>query len=104
MHMHMRIHMHFTPTHSAWLSQVERWFALATLGAIPRNAITGVRELKQQIKLFVQRDNTDATPFRWVAAANSILQKIERIGKRTSATGRQRTQRGLLLGRASWSD
>jgi putative transposase len=45
-----------------------------------------VRELKQQIELFVQRYNADATPFQWVAMADSILQKIERIAKRISAT------------------
>jgi putative transposase len=46
-----------------------------------------VRELKQQIELFVQRYNADASPFQWVATADSILQKIERIAKRISATG-----------------
>ena len=25
---HPRYHLHFTPTHSSWLNQVERWFAL----------------------------------------------------------------------------
>jgi len=46
-----------------------------------------VRELKQQIELFVRRYNADASPFQWVATADSILQKIERIAKRISATG-----------------
>jgi len=45
-----------------------------------------VRELKQQIELFVQRYNADATPLQWVATADSILQKIERAAKRISAT------------------
>ncbi len=48
---------------------------------------TSVRELKQQIELFVQRNNADASPFQWVATAESILQKIEKIAKRISATG-----------------
>ena len=82
-----RVQMHFTPTYSSWLNQVERWFALITERAIRRNSFTSVRELKQQIELFVQRYNTDATPFQWVATADSILQKIERIAKRISATG-----------------
>jgi putative transposase len=84
---HPRLHLHFTPTYSSWLNQVERWFALITERAIRRNSFTSVRELKQQIELFVQRYNADATPFRWVATADSILQKIERIAKRISATG-----------------
>src|SRR5205085_8568767 len=83
---HPRIHLHFTPTYSSWINQVERWFALITERAIRRNSFTSVRELKQQIELFVQRYNADATPFRWAATADSILQKIERIAKRISAT------------------
>jgi putative transposase len=83
---HPRVHMHFTPTYSSWLNQVERWFALITERAIRRNSFTSVRELKQQIELFVQRYNADASPFQWVATADSILQKIERIAKRISAT------------------
>ena len=84
---HPRVHMHFTPTYSSWLNQVERWFALITERAIRRNSFASVRELKQQIELFVQRYNANASPFQWVATADSILQKIERIAKRISATG-----------------
>lgn len=84
---HPRFHLHFTPTYSSWLNQVERWFALITERAIRRNSFTSVRQLRKQIELFVQRYNVDATPFRWVATADSILQKIERLAKRTCATG-----------------
>lgn len=84
---HLRFHLHFTPTYSSWLNQVARWFALITERAIRRNSFTSVRELKQQIELFVQRYNADASPFQRVANADSILQMIERIAKRISATG-----------------
>lgn len=84
---HPRFHLHFTPTYSSWLNQVERWFALITERAIRRNSFTSVRELKQQIELFVQRYNADASPFQWVATADSILKKVEKIAKRISATG-----------------
>lgn len=83
---HPRFHVHFTPTYSSWINQVERWFALITERAIRRNSFTSVRQLKQQIDLFVQRYNADSTPFNWVATADSILQKIERLAKRISAT------------------
>ena len=84
---HPRFHLHFTPTYSSWLNQVERWFALITGRAIRRNSFTSVRELKQQIELCVKRYNADASPFQWAATADSILQKIERAAKRISATG-----------------
>ena len=42
---HPRFHLHFTPTYSSWLNQVERWFALITRRAIGRNSFISVREL-----------------------------------------------------------
>jgi putative transposase len=78
---------HFTPTYSSWINQVERWFALITDREIRHNSFTSLRQLKQQIELFVQRHNADSTPFTRVAIADSILQKIERLAKRISATG-----------------
>lgn len=81
------VHLHVTPAYSSWLNQVERRFALISERAIRRNSFTSVRDLKQQIELFVQRYHADATPFEWVATADSILQKIERAAKRISATG-----------------
>ena len=35
---HPRFHMHFTPTYSSWLNQVERWFALLTEKKLRRGA------------------------------------------------------------------
>lgn len=72
---HPRVHLHFTPTYSSWLNQVERWFALITERAIRRNSFTSVRQLKQQIELFVQRYNADASPFQWAATADSICRR-----------------------------
>jgi hypothetical protein len=34
-----RFHLHFTPTYSAWLNQVERWCALITHQAIRRGSV-----------------------------------------------------------------
>jgi putative transposase len=68
-------HFDFTPTFSSWLNQIERRFALVTERAIWRNSLTSVRELKQQFDLFMQRHNTDASPFQCVATADSILQR-----------------------------
>ncbi len=33
---HPRVHVHFTPTYSSWINQVERWFALLTEKQIRR--------------------------------------------------------------------
>ncbi len=42
---HRRFHLHFTPTYSSWLNQVERWFALITQQAIRRGSFRNVRQL-----------------------------------------------------------
>jgi hypothetical protein len=46
-----------------------------------------VRELKQQIDLFVQGYNAGASPFQWDATADCIQQKIEKTARRIFATG-----------------
>jgi putative transposase len=46
---HPRFHLHFTPTYSSWLKQIERWFALITQQAIRRGYFRSVRELVGKI-------------------------------------------------------
>jgi putative transposase len=48
-----RWHMHFIPTYSSWLNQVERFFALITDKAIRRGSFTSVKQLVQRIDHFV---------------------------------------------------
>jgi transposase len=81
-----RYHLHYTPTYSSWLNQVERWFGLITQRAIRRGSFTSVRDLVQRIDAFVQRYNRFSRPFVWTATADSILQKIARLCSRISGT------------------
>lgn len=82
-----RWHMHFIPTYSSWLNQVERFFALITDKAIRRGSFTSVKQLVQRIDHFVAHHNTQAQPFRWTATADSILEKLHRLCSRISGTG-----------------
>lgn len=82
-----RYHMHFTPTYSSWLNQVERWFALITQRAIRRGSFRSTRELVARIDHFVQHHNRHCQPFIWTATADSILAKLERLCKTISGTG-----------------
>lgn len=52
-----RWHMHFIPTYSSWLNQVERFFALITDKAIRRGSFTSVKQLVQRIDHFVTAHN-----------------------------------------------
>jgi putative transposase len=81
-----RFHLHFTPTYSSWLNQVERWFALITNQAIRRGSFNSVTDLKRKIKEFVEHYNRHPRPFAWTATAASILAKLERLCKVINGT------------------
>lgn len=81
-----RFHMHYTPTYSSWLNQVERWFGLITQRAIRRGSFSSVKDLVRKIDAFVQNYNRTHRPFVWTATADSILQKIARLCSRISGT------------------
>lgn len=81
-----RFHLHYTPTYSSWLNQVERWFGLITHRAIRRGSFTSVTDLRRQIDRFVADWNQHPKPFVWTATSDSILAKLERLGKVISGT------------------
>ena len=81
-----RFHVHYTPTYSSGLNQVEIWFHLITQRAIRRGSFRSVKDLVQKIDTFVQHYNRASRPFVWTATADSILQKIERLSSRIYGT------------------
>lgn len=84
---HPRWTMHFIPTYSSWLNQVERFFGLITDKAIRRGSFTSVKQLVQRIDHFVAAYNTNCRPFKWTATADSILEKLHRLCSRITGTG-----------------
>jgi putative transposase len=83
---HPRYHVHFTPTYASWLNQVETWFHIITQKAIRRGTFRSVGDLVATIEQFVQNYNAQARPFSWVATADSILLKVQRLCERISGT------------------
>ncbi len=81
-----RWHLHFIPTYSSWLNQVERFFGLITDKAIRRGSFGSVKQLVRQIDLFVQHYNQNCQPFSWTATADSILGKLHRLMSRINET------------------
>ena len=79
-----RFHIHFTPTYSSWLNQVERWFGIITERAIRRGSFRSVKELIAKIELFVSAHNKTKSPFIWTATADSIFEKLQRLCLRIS--------------------
>jgi len=81
-----RYHVHFTPTYSSWLNQVETWFGIITRKTIRRGSFRSTKELAEKIDLFVKSYNRDSRPFVWTATAESIFGKLERLCKTISVT------------------
>src|SRR5438067_11919956 len=75
---HPRFALHFIPTSSSWLNQVERWFGELTHKAVRRGAFVSVAELKQAIEQFLQAWNEAPRPFLWTATVEKIMAKVER--------------------------
>jgi len=82
-----RYHIHFTPTYSSWLNQVETWFGIITDKAIRRGSFSSTKALVDKINLFVETHNADAKPFVWTATADAILEKLARLCNVISGTG-----------------
>jgi transposase len=82
-----RFHLHFTPTGTSWINQVERWFALLTEQRLRRSAFRSTRELESAIRQYVDQHNEQPKPFRWTKTADQILASIARFCLRTSETG-----------------
>ena len=73
-----RYHVHFTPTSSSWLNQVERWFAEITRKRIRRGTFHSVRELIKAIRDYIRHHNSSPRPFQWVASASQIIRKVSK--------------------------
>jgi transposase len=86
---HPRYHLHFTPTSSSWLNQIERWFAEITRKRIRRGTFRSVGELTAAIEDYIRTYNQNPQPFEWVASASRIIRKVRKY-KRTSETQHQR--------------
>ena len=79
-----RYHLHFTPTSSSWLNQVERWFAKITEQRIRRGVFKSVDELIKAIDDYIAANNRSPKPFVWAATADLILERVGTLCKRTN--------------------
>jgi transposase len=84
---HPRFHMHFTPTGSSWINQVERWFGLLTEQKIRRGSHTSVHALEADIRDWINDWNSHPRPFLWTKTAEEILDSLARFCRRISGAG-----------------
>jgi transposase len=84
---HPRFHMHFTPTGSSWVNQVERWFGFLTDQMIRRGVHKSVRQLEADITAWIAAWNQNPRPFIWTKSAEEILESLARYCRRISGAG-----------------
>ena len=73
---HPRFHVHFTPTGSSWMNQVERWFGLLTDKLVRRGVHTSVQALENDIRDWIATWNDNPRPFTWTKTADEILNSL----------------------------
>ena len=73
---HPRFHMHFTPTGSSWINQVERWFGLLTDQLLRRGVHKSVAALQNDVRAWIKSWNEDPRPLRWTKTADEILDSL----------------------------
>lgn len=81
-----RWQVHFTPTYSSWLNQVERFFGLITDKTIRRGSFCSVKDLVAKIDHFIHHYNQTCKPFTWTASADQIFEKLARLCSKINGT------------------
>ena len=75
--------LHFTPTYSSWLNQVEIWFARIERDVIARGVFTSVKDLARKLMRYIRAYSQSAKPFRW--KYSDVRRRIH--AKELNATG-----------------
>src|SRR6266480_1128420 len=62
---HPKVHLHFTPTYSSWLNQVELWFGKIERDVIARGVFTSVADLKRKLLRYIRQYNKSPKTVKW---------------------------------------
>ena len=62
---HRTVQLHFTPTYSSWLNQVELWFAKIERDVIARGVFTSVPDLKRKLMRYIRHYNQAPKTVKW---------------------------------------
>ncbi len=69
-----KITLHFTPTYSSWLNQVEIWFNILTKDVIKGGIWTSSKQLADQLMEYIKTyNNTRAKPFQWTYTGKPLM-------------------------------
>jgi transposase len=60
------IRIHYAPTFSNWINQLETWFSKIHRDVLPRAAFTPVKGLERKLIRSIRKYRNSATPIRWI--------------------------------------
>jgi transposase len=84
---HPRFVLHYTPTYSSWINQVERWLAELQRRCLERGVFCSLDELTTALEDWIKLWNQTARPFTWTKTADQIIDRICRYCSRISRPG-----------------
>lgn len=62
---HPRVTIHYTPTYSSWLNQIELWFAKIERDMIARGIFTSTADLRRKLMHYIRLHNKTCKPIQW---------------------------------------
>ncbi len=62
---HPMVRIHFTPTYSSWLNQVELWFGKIQRDVITRGVFTSVADLRRKLMRYIRYYNKKPKTVKW---------------------------------------
>src|SRR5438309_2254872 len=77
---HPKVHLHFTPTYSSWLNQVELWFGKIERDVIARGVFTSVTDLKRKLLRYIRHYNKSPRTVKWKYADPSRHISTQSVG------------------------
>jgi transposase len=83
--LHPNVTLHYTPTYSSWLNQVELWFGKIERDVIARGVFSSVADLRRKLMRYIRLYNKQAKPFRWTYS--NVKRRIALRDSRSSDTG-----------------
>jgi transposase len=62
---HENVTIHYTPTYSSWLNQVELWFNKVERDVIARGVFTSTPDLSRKLMRYIRESNKNPKPVKW---------------------------------------
>ena len=81
---HKKVTIHYTPTYSSWLNQVELWFGKIERDVIARGVFSSIPDLRKKMMRYIREGNKNPKPIKW---AYTDLHHRIRNGTILSVTG-----------------